>query len=173
MNLSFLQSLKYKVKVGFAIAVGEKVFTYISKEDDRYFEGRKALDICWKWLDNEDISGDDLYEIIDNPECTGISEYAEDEEDLNIAKLWCVLVDIVAYAAWIEYKRENAKYLPQALEGISEDSLLVLIESAVETTFITEEEILIMQKKLSSCPEFIEDEIANKNLFISKLDIDK
>lgn len=142
-------SKEYKIKVGFVLAVGEKVFKRISKDSSKYLEGRVALDTCWKWLENGTVSGDTLYEIIDNLDCTGISEFPETEEDPKLAKLWCLLVDIVAYIAWLEYKKENVKYLPQALEGIRDDSLQILLESAVETTFITEEEILEMQNQLS------------------------
>ncbi len=40
MNLSGIQSLKDEIKGGFVIAIGEKVFKHISKEDDRYIDGR-------------------------------------------------------------------------------------------------------------------------------------
>ena len=86
--------------------------------------------------------------MIDNPECTGISEFAADEEDLDIARVWSLLVDVVSYTSWKAYKKEKTKYLPQALEGIKEDSILVFIESAVETTFITKEELDVMEQHL-------------------------
>lgn len=155
MNLSGIQPLKDEIKGGFVIAIGEKVFKHISKEDDRYIDGRAALDACWKWVEDGNISGDELYELIDNAECTGISEFAEYEQDIYLAKLWCLLVDIVSYIAWMEYKKEKTRYLPQALEGIREESLLVLAESAVETSFITEEEISLIQNRILSCLDTI------------------
>ncbi len=59
--------------------------------------------------------------------------------------VWSLLVDTVSYTSWKAYKKEKTKYLPQALEGIKEDSLLVFIESAVETTF-TKEELDVMEQ---------------------------
>jgi len=148
MDLQVINRLNDEVKVGFVITIAEKVFSVIEKDDERYIDGRNALDKCWLLAENNSISGDELYEMIDNPECTGISEFAEDEEDLNIGRIWSLLVDTVSYTSWKAYKKEKTKYLPQALEGIKEDSLLVFIESAVETTFITKEELDVMEQHL-------------------------
>ncbi|XBO85505.1 Imm6 family immunity protein [Bacillus licheniformis] len=64
-----------------------------------------------------------------------------EEEDLNIARLWSLLVDAVAYTSWEAYKKEKVKYLPQALEGINNDSIIIFLNSAVETSFITPKEV--------------------------------
>jgi len=91
------------------------------------------------------VTGDELYELIDSADYTGISEFAEEEEDLNMARLWSLLVDAVAYTSWEAYKNEKVKYVPQALEGIGADSITVFLNSAVETGFITVEEIERME----------------------------
>lgn len=169
MEFKTLIKLKDEIKVSFILTIGEKVFIKINESDERYLEGRNALDKCWKWAESKSISADDLYELIDNAECTGISEFAEDEEDLNIAGLWNLIVDIVAYTSWIGYKKENTKYLPQALEGIREDSIITLIESAVETSFITENEVLIMQQQLLSNYKLDNDIVIRKEEFINKV----
>lgn len=91
-----------------------------------------------------------MYELVDNADCTSISEFAEEEEDLRITRLWSLLVDVVSYTAWKTYIRENTKYLPQALEGIKEGNLKIAIESAIETTFVTKDEIQSMQQSLLS-----------------------
>lgn len=135
------EKLRTDDKVLGAIIVSEKVFMAIDKADERYSDGREALDNCWKWYENRGISGDDLYEIIDNAECVGISEFAEMEEDLNIARLWSLLVDTVAYVSWVAYMEEKAMYLPQMIEGIGEESITIIIESAIKTGFITKSEI--------------------------------
>ena len=109
MKFKTLISLKDEIKVSFIVTIGEKVFSRINKNDERYLDGREALDKCWKWAENQSISADDLYELIDNAECTGISEFAEDEENLDIARLWNFIVDIVSYTAWMGYKKENTK----------------------------------------------------------------
>mgnify|MGYP004505504955 CR=1 FL=1 len=169
MEFKTLIKLKDEIKVSFIVTIGEKVFSKINENDERYLDGREALDKCWKWAENKSISADDLYELIDNAECTGISEFAEDEENLNIARLWSLIVDIVSYTAWMGYKKENTKYLPQALESIREDSIIILIKSAVETNFITENEVLIMQQQLLSNYKLDEDMVISKEDFINKV----
>lgn len=159
MELQILSKLKDEIKVGFVITIAEKVFSQIKEIDERYADGREALNKCWTWAESNGISGDDLYELIDNAECTGISEFAEDEEDLNIARLWSLLVDTVSYTSWKAYKKENTKYLPQALEGIKEESLIIFIESAVDTSFITKDEIAVMEQHLLSSYQISDDKI--------------
>lgn len=148
MEKKVIYTLDDDVKVAFVLAIGEEVFNVIEKSDERYVDGRDALDKCWVWVENKDVSGDELYELIDNVECTGISEFAEEEEDLNIARLWSLLVDIVSYTAWKAYIKEKTKYLPQALEGIEDESLEILVESAIDTTFISIEQIQQMKQYL-------------------------
>ncbi|MED4390541.1 Imm6 family immunity protein [Priestia aryabhattai] len=143
-NKSIL-NLQSERKVGVVLIVAERVFSVISKGDERYPAGREALDKCWLWGESHTVTGDELYELIDSADYTGISEFAEEEEDLNMARLWSLLVDAVAYTSWEAYKNEKVKYVPQALEGIGADSITVFLNSAVETGFITVEEIERME----------------------------
>ncbi|MDR7241858.1 Imm6 family immunity protein [Priestia megaterium] len=148
MENKLINNLQSEVKVGFVLIVAERVFSVISQGDERYLEGREALDKCWLWVESHTVNGDELYELIDNADYTGISEFAEEEEDLDIARLWSLLVDAVAYTSWEAYKKEKVKYLPQALEGIGADSITLFLNSAVETGFITGEEIERMESVL-------------------------
>ncbi|NPC93868.1 hypothetical protein HOO54_17000 [Bacillus sp. WMMC1349] len=140
MENNLFNHLQSEVKVGFILTVAERIFLVISKDDQRYLDGRKALDKCWLWVESKDVTGDELYEFIDNVDYTGISEFAEEEEDLNIARLWSVLVDAVAYTSWEAYKKEKVKYLPQSLEGIDDD-ITNFLNCAVETSFLTINEL--------------------------------
>lgn len=147
MDNLLIDKLQKELKVGFILTVAERVFSVISKDDERYPDGREALDKCWLWVESHSVTGDDLYELIDNADFTGISEFAE-EEDLDIARIWSLLVDAVAYTSWEAFKNEKVKYLPQSLESINTDSISIFLESAVETSFITEEEIKRMETSI-------------------------
>lgn len=148
MDNLLIDKLQKELKVGFILTVAERVFSVISKDDERYPDGREALDKCWLWVESHSVTGDDLYELIDNADFTGISEFAEEEEDLDIARIWSLLVDAVAYTSWEAFKNEKVKYLPQSLESINTDSISIFLESAVETSFITEEEIKRMETSI-------------------------
>ncbi|MEC1448540.1 Imm6 family immunity protein [Bacillus haynesii] len=117
MDNIFLDNLKDEVKVGFVLTVAERVFSVISKDDERYPEGREALNKSWLWVESYAVTGDDLYELIDNADFTGISEFAEEEEDLNIARLWSLLVDAVAYTSWEAYKKRKSKIFTTSVRG--------------------------------------------------------
>ncbi|GGB57492.1 hypothetical protein F3157_14970 [Virgibacillus dakarensis] len=166
---NLVYTLEDDVKVGFVLTIGEEVFGVINKNDERYNDGREALDKCWIWVEDKGVSGDDLYELIDNAEFTGISEFAEDENDIEIASLWTLMVDIVSYTAWKAYKREEAKYLPQALEGIEEESMAILVDSAIETTFISNEKIEIIEQRMLDQFSVNNDKKLTRHDFMNKL----
>jgi len=148
MTNKSIHNLQSELKVGVVLIVTERVFSVISKGDERYPEGREALDKCWLWVESHTVTGDELYELIDNADYTGISEFAEEEEDLNMARLWSLLVDAVAYTSWEAYKNEKVKYVPQALEGIGADSITVFLNSAIDTNFITVDEMKTIESVL-------------------------
>lgn len=148
MDNTIKNDLQREVKIAFVLTVAEKVFSRISKYDERYREARNALDKCWLWVESHAVSAEELYELIDNREFTGISEFAEDEEDLHVARLWVLLVDAVAFTSWYAFKHENVKYLPQSLEGISDDSIIEYLSSVVENGFISEEEKKSMESAI-------------------------
>ncbi|MGP1906851.1 Imm6 family immunity protein [Metabacillus sp. JX24] len=168
-NLSF-HDLQIEVKVGFVLTIAEKVFIKISVKDERYSDGREALDKCWSWVESQTVTGDELYELIDNPDFTGISEYAEEEDDLDIARIWSLMVDAVAYTSWEAFKSEGVKYLPQSLEGISTDSISTILESAVETSFVKEEEINRMVTVVSEYSESDLERLNKKEDFLILFD---
>ncbi|MCD7036739.1 immunity 6 family protein [Metabacillus sp. GX 13764] len=171
INVSTIYSFNNYIKVACTLTIAEKVFKEVSESDIRYAEGRKSLDACWLWVERGDINADSLYELIDNEDFTGISEYAEEEEDLNIARLWSLLVDAVSYTAWQAYKKEGAKYLPQSLEGIKDESIEVYINSATETTFINDEEIEEILERILAEYEELKDIIITKEYFLNKIKV--
>jgi hypothetical protein len=166
MENNLIDNLHSEVKVAFVLTVAEKVFSVISTDDERYPEGREALDKCWLWAESHALTGDELYELIDNADFTGISEFAEEEEDLNIAKLWSLLVDAVAYTSWEAYRKEKVKYLPQSLEGINSDSITTILSSAVETSFLTIDEIERMKSVILDYNYTNNEIVLNREEFI-------
>lgn len=124
------------------------------------------MDKCWLWVESHAVTGDDLYELIDNADFTGISEFAEEEEDSNIARLWSLLVDAVAYTSWEAYKKEKVKHLPQALEGINKDSITIFLNSTVETGFITSKEVEKIRKGIEVYQSAKEEIPTNREAFI-------
>lgn len=153
-----------KIIIDIITKIGENAFSIVDKNDEKYLDGKQALDKCMSWSQEKNVSADELYELIDNPECTGISEFIDEENDSKTASLWCLLVDIVSYTAWIAYRKEKTKYLPQALEGIREEDFSYIINDVIENELISDTEVM----------KIIYDKIMDKekNGFISKNNIE-
>jgi len=84
---------------------------------------------------------------------------------LNIARLWSLFVDAVAFTSWEAYKKEKVKYLPQALEGIN-NSIIIFLNNAVETGFITSKEVEKIRKGIEDYQSTKEEIPTNREEFI-------
>lgn len=51
------------------------------------------------------------------------------------------MLDAIAYIAWNLYRKRDVKFLPQALESISEDSAFDFIRNLEESGYIKKEDV--------------------------------
>ncbi|MEH6848910.1 MULTISPECIES: Imm6 family immunity protein [Bacillus] len=130
-----MKQITIEARTTIYLIIAEKMFRKINKNDEKYTYGREALDKCWQWVECKGILADDLYELIDSRDCYDITEFAEDEDDMNRAEVWYALVDAVSYTIWQAYKNENAKYVPQAIEIIKDELIEDLIQHTTDTGF--------------------------------------
>lgn len=131
--IEFIKKISIEARVALYLSIAEKTFKLVDVSDERYKHGREALDKCWEWVENGNVNADDLYELIDNGECTGVSEYGMKEVEYQRKVMWYTLVDAIAYTSWQAYNRENYTYIPQAIEGIEEDGIDNFIKNATDT----------------------------------------
>lgn len=153
MHIKSLDLISNDKKTAYILLIAEKVFATRKILDDKYLEGRRALDKCWDWVEGGQVSGDDLYELIDNEECTGISEYSGEEKQKDMKYMWHLLTDAVCFASWSAYKEEGEVYLPQILEGIHRRSIADFDENVFATGLIKEQEIADLKSKFCSLIE--------------------
>ncbi|MBC2284095.1 Imm6 family immunity protein [Listeria booriae] len=125
----------------FYLIVAEKIFSFINMNNSNYDEGRKALDICWESLVDAKITGDDIYLLIDSPVYKDIGEFAQQEENPKKQEIWYIVLDAIAYIAWNLYRKCDVKFLPQALESISEDSAFDFIRNLEESGYVKKEDV--------------------------------
>ncbi|MGL4655402.1 MAG: Imm6 family immunity protein [Sarcina sp.] len=145
-NISLISSEK---EIKCVLLVAEKVFSIRKLKDEKYKEGRKALDKCWMWVKGSEVSGDDLYELIDNEECTGISEYDSEEEADDMRYMWQLLTDAFSFISWNAYKKAGEKYLPQALEGIHKEDIEVFNRNVLDLGLLKEADLKEILKEIS------------------------
>ncbi|MDF2521143.1 MAG: hypothetical protein K0R84_1771 [Clostridia bacterium] len=139
--IEFIKSISIEARAALYLSIAEKTFNLVDISDERYKYGREALDKCWDWVEKGSVKADSLYELIDNAECTGISEFGMEEEEYQREAMWYTLVDAVAYTSWQAFNRENYRYLPQAIEGIDEEEINDFINNAADTQVFSIEDI--------------------------------
>ncbi|QRY37797.1 Imm6 family immunity protein [Bacillus sp. PDNC022] len=168
--MDFINDLSEEAKVALGLAIVEKIYTFIDKEDDGYHIGEKALDDCWKWLSGKELRADDLCNYIDSEDYMDVAEYANKEKDEQKQYGWYSVLDAVSYTAYQAYRRENKKFVPQVLEVIDDETLIVMWENAIESKMIDMAELNILRKYLvDHYPS--KDQDNNKLYLISKEDI--
>lgn len=129
----FIEKIDRRARAALYLAIAEITFKLVNIVDERYKDGREALDKCWEWVENGNVPADDLYDLIDNAECTGVSEYGITEAEYRKKVMWYTLVDAIAYTSWQAYNAEGCKYLPQSIEGIDEAAIDDFIKNAADT----------------------------------------
>ena len=146
--MNFIKNLNEEAKVAIGLIIAERMFKLIDISEDDYKTGREALDSCWKWLEGENIKADDLYDYIDSKDYIDVAEFAHLEKDDKKQYAWYAVLDAVSYTIWQAYKKENMKFVPQAIEVINDETLIILGENSVESKFFKFESIDKVKKYL-------------------------
>ncbi|MDQ0227253.1 Imm6 family immunity protein [Metabacillus niabensis] len=131
--MDFIQNLSEEAKVAVGLVIAEKMFHLIDRNESGYKIGREALDSCWKWLEGEKVTADDLCTYIDSEDFEDIAEYANGEEGLQKQYAWYSVLDAVSYTIYQAYKREERKVVPQIIEMIDDETINILVENAMES----------------------------------------
>lgn len=146
--MNCIESLNEEAKVAIGLIIAERMFKLIDISEDDYKTGREALDSCWKWLEGENIKADDLYDYIDSKDYIDVAEFAHFEKDDKKQYAWYAVLDAVSYTIWQAYKKENMKFVPQAIEVINDEALIILGENSVKSKFFKFESIDKVKKYL-------------------------
>ncbi|MDM5186296.1 Imm6 family immunity protein [Bacillus sp. DX4.1] len=146
--MNFIENLNEEAKVVIGLIIAERMFNLIHISEDGHKTGRGALDSCWQWLEGEEIEVADLYGYIDSEDYIDVVEFAHLEKDDKKQYAWYAVLDAVSYTIWQAYKKENRKFVPQAIEGIDDETLIILVENSVESKFFKLESIDKVKKCL-------------------------
>ncbi|XEC94343.1 Imm6 family immunity protein [Paenibacillus tarimensis] len=126
--MSNINQLSSDAQVVFLLILSSKIIDIISTSDG-YQEAKEALEVCWNWVENKDVSGDSIYEYLDNGDETGLliqMQYEKDEQKVNV---WNCVVDAIAFTNWKAYQNDGEKYLPAPIEAVDEDLINHFITS--------------------------------------------
>ncbi len=117
--------LSNKKQIAFYCALSERILIkYINKHTS---EVSNALISCRKLLIGEVISGDQLYNLLDD-ENFGISIFSEEYDNKIPENAWNCIIDTIAFSSRKAYELEGAKYFPEPIELVDDDLIIHFIQ---------------------------------------------
>lgn len=119
--LDTFKDLDTDKQVAFLLGLSEMIANVLSTSPN-YKDVTHALDVCWKWFETKQISGDDIYSLLDDgTEINGLFLQMQDETDDEMELVWGCIVDAVSFTNWRAYQFEGEEYLPAPIENVDED----------------------------------------------------
>ncbi|MCM1057127.1 MAG: Imm6 family immunity protein [Firmicutes bacterium] len=124
-----MKDCRLKSKCIFAIKLAERACLYLQESSAKALLD-EAIKDCWQWVHKEEISGEVLYDFLDNEE-NGFTLFQEMEEDEKSVSAWDCIIDAVAYIARAAYEKEGAKYLPEPVEIVDDGIFAHMVHSLI------------------------------------------
>ena len=143
------------------------IATWLSKsmqESQFYNKIEELLEVCWKWVENHEVSADYLYSLLDDgTDFGGAFIYMQVDEPKYESK-WNCIFEAGAYIVSLAYKLEGKKYIPALLEES---------DSAQQEEFFSEQLENILGSKIQHLDDFknylLDDNEKNKEKILKKL----
>src|SRR5690625_1962048 len=105
--LKEVESMENKKQVAFYLGLSENII-YLLKDSEYYEDARKALDLCWEWFENKQVSGDEIYTLLDHgTEFNGLFIQMQMDEDENNEAVWECIVTAVSLVNKEAYESEK------------------------------------------------------------------
>lgn len=129
--MDFMSKITDRARVAFCLAIAQKSFEELSKDDKGYLIASEALEQCWSWLEGKNISGDELCEYLENERDTGLMVYSSLVQGDPVKEpIWITIITALMYTTWQSYQVKNEKYLPQSIEQVDEGVIEIFIDYA-------------------------------------------
>ena len=110
----------------------ENIKAQIQNEDAVQDIGEAIL-LCRKWLDDQTDVSYELYDLLDG-ERRGFTLFQEAETDERLIAVWNVLIDAAAYICRAVFEGHGAKYVPEPIELVDEETFLRCVRTYEEVT---------------------------------------
>ena len=97
------------------------IATWLSKsmqESQFYNKIEELIEVCWKWVENHEVSADYLYSLLDDGTEFGGAFIYMQEDDSKYESRWNCIFEAGASIATLAYEFEGEKYIPALLEEI-------------------------------------------------------
>lgn len=97
------------------------IATWLSKsmqESQFYNKIEELLEVCWKWVENHEVSADYIYSLLDDGTEFGGAFIYMQEDNPKYQSRWNCIFEAGASIALLAYEFEGKKYIPALLEEI-------------------------------------------------------
>ena len=133
------KSNKALFKLGIAIWLSKSM-----QESQFYQKIDELLEVCWKWVENHEVSADDLYSLLDDGTEFGGAFIYMQVDDSKYESRWNCIFEAGASIASLAYEYEGKDYKPALLEEID----------AEQEEFFSEQLKTIIGNKIQSLDHF-------------------
>ena len=106
----------------------ELVLDKISKPEVRDI-AYNAIAKCWNWVENKQVSADEVYYFLENIDENDIMSYLQMEDDSKQECLLICTADALAYISYELYLYEKAEYMPETIESVDETTIQEFFDS--------------------------------------------
>lgn len=121
------ESIEDKKQAAFYLGLGEYIIHLLNKSAS-YEEARKAFSLCWEWFETKQISGDEIYILLDDgTEYNGL--FLDMEKDEANEAIWGCIVFAVSFVVKLAYESRNELYLPPPIENVDDSLINYFLES--------------------------------------------
>ncbi len=135
-----IDKINENAKVSLALAIGEKVLSKLWNKDG-YEYCKNKLEMCWLWLNGENIEIDRFWECFDYGGEENLLIYATGETDKTTRQIYGIFIEIVSYTTMQANDKEQAGELPEYLEEVDDNYLLNLLNLALEEGYFKEKDM--------------------------------
>ncbi|KMT63016.1 Imm6 family immunity protein [Paenilisteria newyorkensis] len=118
-----IENISIDKQVVFYLGLSEDIIPLLS-ESKYFLDAKKAIDLCWEWLDKKEFTGDEIYHTLDDgTEFAGLFMQMQMDEDPENEDKWECIVSAVSFVDKQAYIFNKEPYLPAPIENI-DDTLL-------------------------------------------------
>jgi hypothetical protein len=141
--MDWLEKLSSDEKVAYLLTLTEKMMHQTEKYH-WYGLARRAMDMCWEWLEEKKHHADELYLRLDNEDGDGLIHiegvaFVDDQPDPQEEAMWFCVTTALAYVTSQAYEYEREEYVPQTVELVDEEGMDWFMEKIVKVDGYQEE----------------------------------
>lgn len=128
LYMNYWKHMSDDKQVAFLLGISEVIFK--SFESNEYYNDiRKALDTCWKWLETKEVSGEEIYFLLDDgTEYGGLFIKMQMDSEIEDESKWDCIIDTISYVSRLAFFNMKEEYLPEPIENIDDEIVIHFLE---------------------------------------------